>query len=123
MTAYAFIILLTARAIFEKASERKVLMLAIRRNMAILALISMILLTVSGLFIFPPGDIWQYFFNSDTRYNSIFYRKIITSIIMFIVVVIKIFKIDKMKVPKIKRRWIYTITTINMLLAVLLVYL
>ena len=123
MIAYAFIILLTARAVFEKASERKVLMMAIRRNMAILALISMILLTVSGLFIFPPGNIWQYFFDASTRYNSIFLRKIITSIILLIIVVIKIFKIDKMKVPKRKKRWIYTITTINMLLAVLLVYL
>jgi hypothetical protein len=96
-------------------------MLAIRKNIAILALVSMILLTVSGLFIFPPGDIWQYFFDASTRYNSIFLRKIITSIILFIIVVIKIFKIDKMKVPKIKRRWIYTITTIIMLLAALLV--
>ena len=98
-------------------------MLAVRRNMAILAFTSMIMLIISGLFMFPSSDIWQYFFNGDIRYSSVFYRKLITSIILFIVAMIKIFKVDKIEIPKIKRRWILIIASTNIALAILITWL
>lgn len=123
MIAYLFTILITARSVFTKVGERKILMLAIRKNMAILALTSMVLLTTSGIFILPLGEIWPYFFSNATRYSAIFYRKLVTSILLFIMAGIKIFRVDRIKIPKIKRRWILTIATINILLAGLITYL
>ncbi len=120
MIAYSFTLLITARSTFEWGRERRVVMMVVRRNMAILALTSMIMLVISGLFLFPStiNEIGQYFFNIETSYSLIFQFKIISSIILLVLVMIKFFKVDHIKLPKIKRKWILIISTANIILII-----
>ncbi len=121
MILYLFVLLPTFRSAIPKNSERKKLVQKLNDNLAFLMLISIMTLFITGLIIIPGGHDDPIFLTFVNKYATYLTIKTYLSFLMFIIVVLRLSVIDRIKIPSKKHFYIQSALFLNILLAIIII--